>query len=306
MRVTIILLVALASAALLGGCPQRQPAAGGDPAGGRGEYIVTVTPLMLILAPLVGEVGRVGVLLKQGVSAHTYEPQPSDAAACWRARAFFYVGAGYDDFAARLEARQKVELMALLPAEEKLPAIDHRHAAADEGAPAAYDPHFFTDPLAVKALLPALTEQLCRIDPGHAPGFRANAAAFALRLDALADKTATELEPYRGRAVFLMHPSFAYYMRRFGLKLAGVVEEFPGKEPSPRYLQEMKVEAKAQGVRAVLTETLLPRAPAEALAEATGLRLGELDPSCGSTARSYKSYEDWLRYNTGVFVAVLK
>lgn len=311
---------------LLAACPTRPPAgaagqggatapAGGVPPAAPVRYIATVTPVELILEPLVRGRASVAVLLPPGASAHTYEPRPGDAQAAGTADALFWIGADYDGFAAELQARHSVELLALLPERAQLPSFSrsHDHGAAESqpgnGAAArqhaaqeqaGVDPHFFTDPLAVQALLPALTAELARLDPAGRPQYEANAAAFSAELQALHAEAAAMLAPVRGQATLLFHPSFRYLFRRYGIELTGVIEEFPGKEPSPKYLQELARSIRSRRIRAIFSETLLPRQPAAVIAEATGVPVLELDPGCGASAGGYASYADWLLYNARI------
>jgi zinc transport system substrate-binding protein len=152
----------------------------------------------------------------------------------------------------------------------------------------------------VKAILPALVAELSRIDPHGAALYQANAAAFSKQLDALDGELATTLSPIKGQATLLFHPSFAYLFKRYGIVLAGVIEKFPGKEPSPKYLQGLIGQIKAQHIRAIFTETLLPKQPAVVIAEGTGVPVLELDPACGDSGHVYTDYRDWLLYNARI------
>jgi ABC-type Zn uptake system ZnuABC Zn-binding protein ZnuA len=182
-----------------------------------------------------------------------------------------------------------------------------RHAewggsAEPEGATTAIpDPHFACDPLLVKGLLPALVARLSGLDPGGAATYTANARIFAVQLDALNVEIAAEMAPVKGAPVFLFHPSFNYFIKRYGLIYAGVIEPFPGKEPSPRYLQAVAQRVQQTHARAIFNETLLAAAPADVIAEAAGVKALELDPACGNSGHQYANYADWLRYNAGVF-----
>lgn len=284
-----------------GGCARtpRGAAAARDGAsalGGKPVYLVTVTPLKLILEPVVGTRAEVDTLLPPGASTHTYEPKPSDAVRAGECTALFWVGANYDGWAAVLDAPSKLELLPLLPPELLLSPAEHERGEAAGEA----DPHFFTDPLTVKALLPVLVKQLTLLDPAGAREYSANANAFARELDKLDRETATLLAPIKGQATLLFHPSFAYIFRRYGIRLAGVIEQFPGKEPSPRYLDELTQLIRSERIRAIFTETLLPRQPAEVIAEATHTPVFELDPSCGASAQAYPDYRTWLLYNARI------
>ncbi len=178
--------------------------------------------------------------------------------------------------------------------------LDHEHA---EGA--VPDPHFYTDPLLVQALLPALVERLSEIDPGGSAVYSANAAAFGTELAALDRELQARFARLYGTPVLMFHPSFVYFIRRYGLVYGGSIEPYPGSEPSPRYLQQIVEQLRAAGARAVFSETLLPAAPAQAVAEAAGIPVVELDPACGNSGRSYKDYRDWLLYNAGLIETAL-
>lgn len=291
------------------GCPARQAGGGSSPAqpgavahtgtGAALHYLSTVTPVKLVLDPLVAGRGDVTVLLKAGASSHTYEPTPSDAATASQCTAFVWVGGDFDGFAAKIDAPQKIQLLPLVPQELRLIDSD-TDTAAGSSASAAPDPHFLSDPLVVKAILPGLVAELTRIDPPGAAQYQANADVFSKQLDALDAELKTLLAPIEGQATLLFHPSFAYLFQRYGIVLSGVIEQFPGKEPSPKYLQQLIGQIKAQHIRAIFTETLLPKQPAEVIAEGTGVPVLELDPACGDSGHTYTDYRDWLLYNARI------
>lgn len=271
------------------------------------HYLATITPVKLVLDPMVAGRGDAAVLLKAGASSHTYEPTPSDAATAANCTAFVWVGGDFDGFAAEIDAPQKIQLLPLVPEDLRLVDRDVVGAASSGTSPgAAPDPHFLCDPLIVKAILPALVAELSRIDPPGAAQYQANAAAFSKQLDALDGELAAALAPIKGQATLLFHPSFAYLFQRYGIVLAGVIEQFPGKEPSPKYLQELIGRIKAQHIRAIFTETLLPKQPAQVIAEGTGVPVLELDPACGDSGHVYTDYRDWLLYNARILRDALK
>ena len=267
------------------------------------HFVATVSPLAAIVQELAGARADVRALLPPGVSEHTYQPRPSDARAAEEADGLFYVSEAMDGWAASLSAKKKVDVFALVPAEFALSALED---ADDHGAGAhgKGDPHFWLDPLCVRAILPALARALTECDPDGNATYTANARDFEKRLDDLHKRLAATLESIRGRAVILFHPSFRYFLKRYDLKLAGVVELFPGKEPAPRYLQSLVERIKTQNVKAVFTEPQLPPHPAEVIAEAAGVRLGVLDPVGGQKDRA--TYDALLLYNARALVEALK
>ncbi len=280
------------------------------PPGGPPALVATIEPLAMILRELAGEQADVARLLPPGASPHTYEPAPSDIRRVQGA-VLFYVSPLLDAWAARLPVEEKIEVIALLPAEMRrtFPPGFHEHSGdgheqGDHEPGAEIDPHFWLDPLAVAALAGPLAGRLAELDPTGASAYKANAAAFIEKLAAFDAELAQTLAPVRGRALILMHPSINYMLARYGIELAGVVEPAAGREPSPRDMHELTQRVGQRGVRAIFSEPQLPRRPAEALAEATGAKLGEIDPTGGVAGRA--DYFSLLRFNAAALAEALQ
>lgn len=281
----------------------------------RPTYVVTINPLAAIVSAVAGQRANVIRLLPPNASPHTYEPKPADAVAVSRALALIYASPHLDGWAAKLPAGQKIELVALLPASARQPmpahhdepAAEHDHDHdhdADAAGQGVTDPHFWTDPATVRQLLPALVKRLGELDPAGQSAYAAGAKAFDAELAALDAELALTLAPVRGRAVMLFHPSFCYLLKRYGLVYAGAIEPAPGKEATPRYLQQVIGLLRERQVKAVFTEPQLPARPAEVVAEAAGLPLRELDPNGGRPGRD--SYAEVLRYNARTLAEALR
>jgi zinc transport system substrate-binding protein len=282
---------------LTAGCSPREE--GGT--AGRPVYVATIKPLALILSELVAGRAEVRTLLSPAASPHTYEPRPSDARAVAGALAFFQVGVGLDDWATSMQSKELVAVMEMLPVANQMMMEPggctdhgHDHAGHDHGA-LVVDPHFWTDPLATAAVVPALVAKLATLDPAGAAVYQANGAAFVERLKALDAALRDELASIKGAPVVLFHPSFLYMLSRYELRYVGVIEASPGKEATPRYLAALGESLRREGVRAIFTEPQLNPRPAEALAREAGVRLAILDPN-GSVAGS-DTYASFLLTN---------
>ncbi|MCC6548266.1 zinc ABC transporter substrate-binding protein [Candidatus Sumerlaeota bacterium] len=272
---------------------------------GESYYAVTIQPLGMIVAELVKGRADVVTIIPPGASPHTFEPRPSDARKASDAAFLFSVSENLDGWVAKLPAGNSLHVMDLLPesARREFPEST-RHDDPSQGHDHGHgvvDPHFWTDPLTVAALLPPLVAKLCEIDPDGAATYRANGQRFAeelRRLDAEAEK---ELKPMKGRAVFLFHPSFLYLLDRHGLVYAGSVEEMPGKEGSPRKLIAIIKTVREKQIPVIFTEPQFPRAAAEVIARDAGVKLAELDPTGGVPGRM--TYAEWFRHNIAMMSA---
>lgn len=299
--VGVVVVLALTAAALF--WPTRPASAPAER-----QVVATIAPVAAILRPIVGDRAEVVTLLRPNASPHTYDPRPGDVSTAEQALAVFFAAAEADGWAAKLPAKARVELFALLPEDARRPMPvgsheGHHHGPGETCSAGGIDPHFWTDPLTVSQILLPLAERLGQLDPDGRETYLANARAFAGELAALDTELRDTLAPVRGEAVFLYHPSLLYFLARYELEYGGAVEEFPGKEPSPSYLTNLLRRLRETNARAIFTEPQLTRGPAEVIqqelaAEDYEIRVGVLDPIGGVEGR--RTYADLLRYNARV------
>lgn len=275
-------------------------------------YVATIHPLAEIIKKVVGDRGRVETILSAAASPHTFSPTPVAAKKAETAQGLFYAGQGLDrQWALKMPARRHVEMLALLPVDFQVAAFDHDHIVEHNGQdePAAgIDPHFWTDPLAVRAMLPRLVETLSSIDGAGTDVYKANGLLFAAELAELDRELSAALKPLQQQPLFLFHPSFQYFFKRYNLLLAGVIEPFAGREPTPKSLYRMVTAMKRLQIKAIFTEPQLPRRPVEVLAEAASdkamtIAIYELDPLGGREGRLTLS--QILRYNVAILLQAL-
>ncbi|MCK4720629.1 zinc ABC transporter substrate-binding protein [bacterium] len=268
------------------------------------SYVTSIPPLAMILREIVGDRGSVISLLQPGSSPHTYDPKPSDVATIEASDGFFYIHDSLDGWAAIFGHENTIEVLKMVP-DEWLLAMDiqghesHSHSYGEGEHDDYPDSHFWMDPLTVKAILPTLVLVMSETDPGGADIYDANAERFSGELDSLHEKVSDRLAPYTGEAVLLFHPSLKYFLTRYNLVLAGTIEPFAGREPTPRYLVELIEKIDQYNVKAIFTEPQLPGSAGETLSEETGLPLYIVDPLGGGEGR--RTYEDLILYNTQVF-----
>jgi zinc transport system substrate-binding protein len=280
------------------------------------KYVTTIHPFQEILKSIVGDRGEVHRILPPNASPHTYELRPSDIKMMKAATALFYGSENLDAWALRFENTNRIELLELVDPDfliyfqsehhdeandvthDKNHEIDHHHDAS------GVDPHFWTDPLTVKSLLPALTEKLCAVDPEGCDQYRNNSLRFSYQLDSLHIAIEQQLAPIHGSHVMISHPFFQYYFQRYGIELIGTVEKIPGREPTAKELKRLIDEVEQKNVKAIFDHVQLPDRAAKLIAETTGIKVVRLDPLGGVPGR--ESYRDMLLYNTEIIRGALR
>ncbi len=266
------------------------------------HYITTIHPFKEILQSVVGKRGSIRQLLPSGASPHTYELRPSDLREAGSSTALFFGAPNLDGWASQFPSIKKIELLNLVPATLQLPLyLGH---ITGKGSVIGIDPHFWTDPLVVKAMLPELTDTLCAIDPEGCSIYKKNAASFSSELDSLYEELRELMKPVRGKTVILTHPFFQYFLKEFGIKMVGTLEPSPGKEPTPKALIHLIELAKKENVKAILTMPQHSDRPAELLSESTQIPIFELDPLGG--AKDRRTYRQIIMYNARILREALK
>jgi zinc transport system substrate-binding protein len=263
-------------------------------------YVTTIFPFAAIISEITAS--EVTCLVKVGDSPHTHALRPSSVSKVTKADFFFYGHEHLDPWALDLPYNRIISLNALLPDAYQLSIMSY--FGKSRGKILGEDPHFWMDPLAVNALIPHLVDTLCMQLPAKCAVFKENGTIFSIKLKRLTDILAVQLAPLQNKTVLLAHPFFQYYLSRFEINLAGIIEPIPGKEPTAKEIEEIIKVVGKNNVAAILVNEQLSDRSALLISEATGIPVIALDPIGGSAGR--KSYAELLAYNTHQLLQLLK
>jgi ABC-type Zn uptake system ZnuABC Zn-binding protein ZnuA len=254
----------LVLALLAGGCGQS-----GTDSGGSLEVVATTTEIGDWVRAVGGEQVSVDQVLEPNTDPHEYEPRPSDVAAAAGAGLVFANGDGVDEWIEEVvvdsgSRAEVVDLGAAVP--DRLPGED--------GGDAAYDPHWWHDPLNAEAAVREIERRLAAAEPSHRRLFESNAERYLARLRALDRGIARCLDtvPAARRKLVTDHDAFGYFARRYGLDVVGAVipSQTTQAQPSAKDLAELARTIEEQGVSAIFPESSLSPKVADAIARQTG------------------------------------
>jgi zinc/manganese transport system substrate-binding protein len=260
------------------------------------SIVVTYSILGSVVKELVNGNADVIVTIPNGLDLHEWEPSARDIENINKASLVVRNGLG-------LEAGMERHLKAAEESGIKIfTASDHiavRHVTAEEGTPddehghhaGAPDPHFWTDPVTMKAVVEALVPVL-KDELGIDAADRAR--DIINRLDDLDRQIADAISAItpEHRKIVTGHESMGYFAQRYGFKLIGVI--IPGLSSqasvSAADLSKLKKAILGNEVKIIFTELGTSPAIAKAIGNETGVIAVELNTHTLPADGSYYTF----------------
>jgi zinc transport system substrate-binding protein len=325
--ITVLLVVGVLAAAACGKRAQNS---------GKPKVPVSIFPLYDVTRRIAGDRLDVMLVLPAGKSEHGFDPTPKEIARLEGAKLGFAIGLDMDGWVESImrsagggtklvRVGEKVSTMPIdvepigdEPEHDAHDGDNHDddHDKHDDEAPGpgkaehhdhklgAADPHVWLDPERMAAIVDVITAELVTIDPDGKATFVQNAESLKTSIAATDAAIAARSKTWSRRTIVTFHGSMAYYAKRYGIRIAAVVEPIAGKEPTAAYIAEVLGAIKRGKAAALFTEPQLDRGPGETIAREAGIPLGELDPVGGVVGRD--SYEALLLWNTDQLDKALK
>jgi zinc transport system substrate-binding protein len=272
----------------------------------------TILPLADFCRNLGGDRVEVQALIPPGASPHTFEPAPSVIARAGRARLFVYIGAGLEPWAERLLHSRETAGLTVVEAAAGLPLLHEAEHHQEEGEAHEAEhhheggnPHIWLDPVLAKGICRRINAALIKVDPVHASEYETNLKAYLASLDGLDQEYRRQISTWRLKSFISFHPAFSYLAKRYGLKEVGVMELAPGREPTPRHLQDIIAAVRRYGIRVIFAEPQLNPRAAEVIAQEAGVQVLMLDPMGGRPPYG-SDYLKLMRHNLAVMAEAMK
>ena len=287
----------------------------------RPNLLASFFPVQTLVAEVAGDQAEVVSFVGQGGLPHDYSFSRSDLQKVARADLIFVTGTEVDSWMLRAvkaaSSNPKARVVSLsknitlLPSAglektgriEKKSSVKHDHAHKHDHGP--LNPHFWMNPLLTAQAVTNIAEVLSAWDPGRSQLFHRNASNFVVRLHRLDSELEAGLKPHQGAPVFTYHNAFDYLLQRYGLKLAGVIEETAEVAPSARHLSRLRQTAREQKVRALFVEPRHASRLARRLESDLGLKVRSLDP-LESGSENREGYEVRMQKNLKSLQEALK
>jgi zinc/manganese transport system substrate-binding protein len=275
---------------------------------------ITVVATFSVIGDMLANVGGdrldVKTLVGPGSDCELYQPTAADVATIATARAVFL-----NDLNEEFEPWLEPLLMQALFKGAKVVVsrgvrtltADEEHPVSGRQLPAAIDQHAWLDPRNGIIYVRNIAAALARLDPAGAADYRANAAAYTKKIQAIDDWARREIAAVSAtkRRALASHDSLQYIANAYGITLLAVNGWTNKSEPSAAELAKLARQIRAEHVKALFLDSItdprsMQRIAAEAGAVIGGTLYGDsLSPEPGEA----DSYIKMLRHDISTLKA---
>lgn len=281
------LAVATSLGLILSGCSSSDNS---SEASGTLKVVAAMYPLEFVATSIGGDLVSVENFTPPGVEPHDLELTPSQIVSLDDADLLLFISG----FQPALEeaAQQSAPASSLdvltLDGLNLLSATEdgHDHGAEDvhsdeedhSDEELVSDPHVWLDPERLIVVANAVASKFSEVDPDNSEVYETNLSAFVAQLEALDQEFVTGLASCERDLIVTSHAAFGYLADAYGLTQEAIAGLSPESEPTPKRLNEIGKEAKADGTTTIFFETLASPKIAQTLADDLNIEAAVLDP----------------------------
>lgn len=281
---------------------------------------LSVVASFSILADFANEIGgdRVAVhtIIPPGADAHSFEPTPADARALAEADLVIINGLGFEGGLVRLidaSGYGGAVVVATDGIDIRDADDDHDHEDADhEDADhdhGAFDPHGWQDVENARIYARNIAAGLTAANPGGAEIYAANLAELDAELAALdvEIEDAIAALPDDRRTVVTSHDAFGYFSDAYGIAFLAPVGVAAEADPAAGDIAALTEQIRAEGIDAILLESVTDPRILEQIARETGATIGGTVYADTLTEPDgpAPTYVQMMRHNLAVLVEAL-
>jgi ABC-type Zn uptake system ZnuABC Zn-binding protein ZnuA len=269
------------------------------------RVVATTTQVHDFVGAIGGDCVDVHGVLQPNVDPHDYEPSPADLDAMANADVVVENGVGLEKWLDDT-LRSSGTRATVVDASD---GVTLRQGV--DGNPAG-DPHIWQNPQNVKIMAADIEHALVAADPACADTFSANLAAYTAQLDQLDRADEAAIASLCNKKLVTNHDAFGYYVDRYGLDFVGsIIPSFDtSAELSAGAIADLVTQIRAQGVKAIFSESSLPPRTAEAIGREAGVTVVQGDDALygdtlGPSGSAGDTYLRMMAHNTATIVANL-
>ena len=280
---------------------------------GRIRVVASTADLRALTEALGGDLVEVDSLARGNQNPHDLQIRPSQMVKLRRADLVILNGLELDGWAeVSIQGASNPRLIpgasGRVDASIGIPVLEVPEGKVDRSMGDVHpvgNPHYTLDPGMAPIITANIVEGLARVAPEQRAAFEQGRHAFLAKLEPAMAAWAQTMAPFKGAKLVVDHSLWSYFFARYGLVLAGTVEERPGIPPTPGHLVRLAAQMKADGVKALILEPWGDRKLGDRLAADTGARVVALAPGAGAV-KGTEAYLDWVAFNVNTLAQALR
>ena len=300
----------------------------------RGNYVVSIKPLQLIMAALISDKDKLELIIPPTSSPHTHRLKPSDIVRMKQANMVVWVGKDLESNLVKplrnvKHTLQLIKELGLKDGSKEAKEDDHDdheaheddhddhadhddhddhddHKVNEDVHDHSFDAHIWLSPQLAGRAAQAISAYMQKVNPSSAPVYKKNLAEFLKELDKQNTLLRRKLSAVSDKSFITMHDAFGYFVDEFGLSYKGYVTPSPQTGYSARHLAEINKMIRAGNVLCVFSEPQLSKRSLNKLVAGTGVRQGVIDVLGEDVALSRRGYFDLLHSIADSLIDCLK
>ena len=253
-------------------------------ASGTLKVVAAMYPLEFVATSIGGDLVSVENFTPPGVEPHDLELTPSQVVTLDDADLLLFISGfqpALEEAAQQSAPANSLDVLTL----DGLNLLSATEDGHDHGAEVVHsdeelvsDPHVWLDPERLIVVANAVASKFSEVDPDNSEVYETNLSAFVAQLEALDQEFVTGLASCERDLIVTSHAAFGYLADAYGLTQEAIAGLSPESEPTPKRLNEIGKEAKADGTTTIFFETLASPKIAQALADDLNIEAAVLDP----------------------------
>lgn len=238
--------------------------------------LVSVAPHKFFVEKIAGDTVKVGLIVPQGSSAHTYEPTPKQVLKISKAEAWFRIGEGFEAKVLKVLTAHNPHLVVA----DLRTNVDMISADPHSGHHCCHcnsqDLHIWLSAREAKAQATTIANTLSKMYPENKEFYQRSLISFLQELDSLDNEISTILSTMKNRTVFVSHPAYAYFCRDYALDQLSL--EVDGKDPTPQTLNMILNQARNKHIKKIFIQAQYSNKGAKLFAKELNAELVMLEP----------------------------
>ena len=275
------------------------------------KVVTTIQPLHSLISNVMGNKGKLDLILEGTASPHSFTLKPSHAKMLENADAIFWIDKDLESFLEKpLKSIPKkakvVHLMDISGLEihkfrekniygghddhDKHGHKEDKHDDHDKHGHAhahgEFDVHIWLDPNNAKVIVKEVANQLATLDSKNSDFYKENSKKTINKLDNLINKIDKSINKKASFVTF--HDAYQYFEKRFGVEALGALTINTDIQPGAKQIEEIQHLVEDKKIKCIFSEPQFNPKLINMIAKSSGAKTGVLDPH-GS---SYKPGND--------------